>query len=95
MLSKLRSVASKAKLLIESCFCLIVSKFKCCNTHIHVHADKIFEKKIYKKQKSTASLRKLYTVADSSTFLQVVVIIFFQKKDGIKFKLKLFWIIRS
>lgn len=93
MLSKLRSVASKAKLLIESCFCLIVSKFKCCNTYIH--ADKVFEKKIYKKQKSTASLRKLYTVADSSTFLQVVVIIFFQKKDGIKFKLKLFWIIRS
>lgn len=48
MLSKLRSVASKAK----RCFCLIVSKFKCCNTHIHVHADKIFEKKIYKKQKN-------------------------------------------
>lgn len=52
MLSKLRSVASQAKLLIESCFCLIVSKFKCCNTYIHVHADKVFEKKIYKKQKN-------------------------------------------
>lgn len=84
MLSKLRSVASQAKLLIESCFCLIVSKFKCCNTYIHVHADKVFEKKNLQEAKklSTASLRKLYTVADSSTFLQVVVIFFFRKRMG-------------
>lgn len=41
------------------------------------------------KKLSTASLRKLYTVADSSTFLQVVVIFFFSEKGWDKIQIEI------